>query len=50
MKVTRIVANVEASDPARAEKFYGEVLGLELLMDMDWIRTDGMSALTVWWD
>ena len=41
MKVIRIVANVEASDPTLAEQFYGEVLGLELLMDMDWIRTYG---------
>ena len=35
MKVQRIVANVGAADPALAEKFYGEILGLDLLMDMD---------------
>ena len=44
MKVQRIVANVVAADPARAEEFYGELLGLELLMDMKWIRTYGSSA------
>jgi catechol 2,3-dioxygenase-like lactoylglutathione lyase family enzyme len=41
LKVHRIVANVEARDPALAEKFYEDVLGLELLMDMTWIRTYG---------
>ena len=46
MKVHRIVANVETADPALAEKFYKDVLGLELLMDMDWIRTYGRRAKT----
>jgi catechol 2,3-dioxygenase-like lactoylglutathione lyase family enzyme len=41
MKVKRIVANVKAWDVAAAERFYGEVLGLELLMDMGWIATWG---------
>jgi catechol 2,3-dioxygenase-like lactoylglutathione lyase family enzyme len=41
MKVQRIVANVRAVDPALAEKFYGDILGLDLLMDMHWIRTYG---------
>ena len=44
MKVQRIVANVGAADPALAEKFYGEILGLDLLMDMDWIRTYGSKT------
>jgi catechol 2,3-dioxygenase-like lactoylglutathione lyase family enzyme len=44
MKVQRIVANVSAADPARAEEFYGTILGLELLMDMTWIRTYGSNA------
>ena len=44
MKVQRIVANVGAVDPALAEKFYGEILGLDLLMDMDWIRTYGSKT------
>lgn len=45
MKVRRIVANV-ATSPAAAEvaagrRFYGEVLGLDLLMDLGWIATYG---------
>jgi catechol 2,3-dioxygenase-like lactoylglutathione lyase family enzyme len=44
LKVRRIVANVSAVDVALAEKFYGEILGLDLLMDMDWIRTYGSKA------
>ena len=44
MKVQRIVGNVRASDPALAEKFYGGILGLDLLMDMEWIRTYGSGA------
>jgi catechol 2,3-dioxygenase-like lactoylglutathione lyase family enzyme len=31
LKVQRIVANVRAVDPALAEKFYGDILGLDLL-------------------
>jgi catechol 2,3-dioxygenase-like lactoylglutathione lyase family enzyme len=44
MKVTRIVADVATPDPAAARRFYGEVLGLELLMDHGWIATYGSSA------
>lgn len=44
MKVLRVVANVGTMNPSLAEKFYGDVLGLELLMDMNWIRTYGSSA------
>jgi catechol 2,3-dioxygenase-like lactoylglutathione lyase family enzyme len=44
MKVQRIVANVAAADPALAEKFYCEILGLDLLMDMDFIRTYGTKT------
>lgn len=40
----RIVTNVRASDPALAEKFYGDILGLDLLMDMAWIRTYGSNT------
>jgi catechol 2,3-dioxygenase-like lactoylglutathione lyase family enzyme len=44
MKVQRIVANVRAVDPALAERFYGDILGLDLLMDMHWIRTYGSNT------
>jgi catechol 2,3-dioxygenase-like lactoylglutathione lyase family enzyme len=44
VNVQRVVANVRALDPALAEKFYGDILGLDLLMDMKWIRTYGSKA------
>ena len=44
MKVKRVVANVAAADPARARTFYGEVLGLDVLMDQGWIATYGSST------
>lgn len=39
MQVKRIVRNVAAADVAAAESFYGDVLGLALVMDQGWIRT-----------
>lgn len=44
MKVRRIVANLRAPDPALANAFYRDILGLDVLMDMDWIRTYGNDA------
>lgn len=44
MKVQRVVANIAAPDPALASAFYGDILGLDVLMDMDWIRTYGNEA------
>ena len=41
MKVKRIVANIDARDIAAGRRFYQEVLGLELLMDLGWIATYG---------
>jgi catechol 2,3-dioxygenase-like lactoylglutathione lyase family enzyme len=41
MRVKRIVANVAAENPATAQRFYGEVLGLDLEMDHGWIMTYG---------
>lgn len=47
VKVRRIVANIETPDIAAAKRFYQDVLGLDLLMDMGWIATygsqDGMT-------
>ena len=34
MKVKRIVANVETGNPTDAERFYHDVLGLDVLMDL----------------
>lgn len=39
--VKRIVANIKTPDTAMAEHFYGEILGLDVLMDHDWITTYG---------
>ena len=44
MKVKRIVSNVATSDVDRARAFYEDILGLEVLMDLGWIRTYGSSA------
>jgi catechol 2,3-dioxygenase-like lactoylglutathione lyase family enzyme len=41
MKVKRLVANVGVSDTALAKRFYQDILGLEILMDMGWIATYG---------
>jgi catechol 2,3-dioxygenase-like lactoylglutathione lyase family enzyme len=44
MKVTRIVANVATSHVDKASAFYKEILGLDVLMDLGWIRTYGSSS------
>ena len=43
MTVRRIVANLAAADIAAARRFYGDVLGLDILMDMGWIATYGSN-------
>lgn len=48
MKIKRIVSNVATSDLDRASAFYEDVLGLEVLMDLGWIRTYGSpSTMTI---
>jgi catechol 2,3-dioxygenase-like lactoylglutathione lyase family enzyme len=44
VKVKRIVSNVATSDVDKARAFYEDILGLEVLMDLGWIRTYGSSA------
>jgi catechol 2,3-dioxygenase-like lactoylglutathione lyase family enzyme len=39
MTVKRIVANIECSRPLDAKLFYGDILGLEIVMDHGWIVT-----------
>ena len=39
MAVKRIVANVAAKDIEKASKFYSDILGLTLVMDLGWIQT-----------
>ncbi|MGN6303373.1 MAG: VOC family protein [Mesorhizobium sp.] len=43
MTVRRIVANIATGDMEAAKRFYGDVLGLDVLMDMGWIATYGSS-------
>jgi predicted enzyme related to lactoylglutathione lyase len=39
MSVRRIVPNLATADPGKAKAFYGDMLGLDLAMDMGWIAT-----------
>lgn len=41
MKVKRIVANIATDDVAKAKRFYGDILGLDVLMDHGWLVTYG---------
>lgn len=41
MTVKRIVANIAAEDVQAARRFYGEIFGLDVLMDLGWIVTFG---------
>lgn len=44
MRVKRIVTNINTENIAKAKKFYGEILGLETLMDLGWINTYGSDS------
>ncbi len=44
MAVKRIVANIRADDVAKARAFYGDLLGLRLVMDHGWILTFAADA------
>lgn len=39
MTVKRVIANIAASDPEEARAFYGDLLGMEVVMDHGWIIT-----------
>lgn len=43
MQVKRIMSNTPTSDLGKAAAFYGDILGLELLMDHGWFRTYGTN-------
>lgn len=44
MKVLRIVTNIQTGDVAAARRFYHDILGLDLLMDLGWIVTYGSKT------
>ncbi|CUX40781.1 MULTISPECIES: VOC family protein [Agrobacterium] len=39
MAVRRVVANIATPEPARAQAFYGDILGMPVAMDHGWIIT-----------
>src|SRR5215475_7987274 len=39
MIIKRIVPNISATDFSKARRFYGDILGLETGLDLDWIVT-----------
>jgi catechol 2,3-dioxygenase-like lactoylglutathione lyase family enzyme len=41
LKVKRIVADIAVPDSAPAKRFYRDILGLDVLMEMGWIATYG---------
>ena len=41
MNVKRITTNIATHDVASAKAFYGDLLGLDVLMDLGWIATYG---------
>jgi catechol 2,3-dioxygenase-like lactoylglutathione lyase family enzyme len=43
MKIKRVIANVLTVNPADADRFYGTLLGLNVVMDQGWIRTYAAS-------
>ncbi len=48
MKVLRIVTNIETSNVEAADAFYRAILGLDVVMDLGWIRTyASASEMTV---
>jgi catechol 2,3-dioxygenase-like lactoylglutathione lyase family enzyme len=44
VKVNRIVSNIATPDVRRAAAFYEGIFGLEILMDLGWIRTYGADS------
>ncbi len=45
MTVKRIVANIACPRPMEAQSFYGDILGLGIVMDHGWIVTFASDAL-----
>lgn len=45
MKVKRILSNTATPDVRKAKAFYGDILGLKLLMDHGWFHTYGSDEL-----
>ena len=39
MSVIRLYPTIQAADPSAAQSFYGDILGLDVVMDQGWVRT-----------
>ena len=46
MVVKRIVPNIGASEIRRAKSFYGDILGMRIVMDLGWIVTFAADCKT----
>ena len=44
METKRIIPDIKAKNLEAADAFYGDILGLDLQMDLGWIRTYGSSV------
>jgi catechol 2,3-dioxygenase-like lactoylglutathione lyase family enzyme len=44
--VKRIISNINTDDLSKADHFYHDILGLEILMDHGWIKTFGNEQET----
>jgi len=44
MAVRRIITNIAAGDLSLAQRFYGDILGLDLVMEHGWIVTYGNTS------
>jgi len=42
--IKRIVTNIECAQVDKAKAFYQDILGLDILMDLDWIQTYGLDT------
>ena len=39
MSVIRLYPTIHANDPTAAQSFYGDILGLDVVMDLGWVRS-----------
>lgn len=46
MVVRRVVANIGSPDPMAAQAFYGDILGMEVVMDHGWIVSFATDVAT----
>ncbi|MDH6254273.1 catechol 2,3-dioxygenase-like lactoylglutathione lyase family enzyme [Chryseobacterium sp. H1D6B] len=44
--VKRIISNINTDDLSKADHFYHDILGLEIVMDHGWIKTFGNEEAT----